>query len=293
MKTWILTGDERNWAVAISDRIWGVKEGRLKNCWNKLEKGDVLFFYAKSPIKGLIGLGIVDSKFKQDKPLWPDEIRAKQVLYPYRFGFNIIYCLPVPESWQENRIGVSDLSLPNQAGLNSLSRINAINEIFLRIKDKWNVEMPQVMGEKVTVSAEKLSPPLVDDGISLHNQIRDKLYHIGQLQNFISEKEYPIDGERLDVTWRKVVRGVPTKSFEVQVGGSIHQALAKLKHAWDLWNSEPYLIIDPKHQAKTDELLSGTFHEMKPVIRVVTVDRVEELYNHLISDRKLLEEFGL
>ena len=88
--------------------------------------------------------------------------------------------------------------------------------------------------------------------------------------------------------------GAPlTKVFEVQVGGSIHQALSKLKHSWDLWNSEPFLIIDPKHSQKVDELLSGTFHEMKDVIKVVTLDKVEELYNHLIADKKLKKEFGL
>jgi len=101
-KVWILTGNEENWEIAVRDKVWGVKEGRPKSYWDKLEKGDLLLFYAKSPIGGLIGLGLVDSKFKQDKPLWPDEIREKRVIYPYRFGFNIIYYLP--DSWQEKNI---------------------------------------------------------------------------------------------------------------------------------------------------------------------------------------------
>jgi predicted RNA-binding protein len=283
-KVWILTGNEENWEIAVRDKIWGVREGRLKSYWDKLEKGDLLLFYTKSPIGGLIGLGLVDSKFKQDKPLWPDEIREKRVIYPYRFGFNIIYYLP--DSWQEKNINVADLKLPFQAGMNPLNREDAINEILKRAKEKWNVELPVFV--RGGIKQERIK-----EGSNLHNEIRDKLYSIGQVENFISEKEYPLDGERLDVTWRRVVRGVPTRVFEVQIGGSIHQAISKLKHAWDLWNSEPFLIIEPQQKQKAEELLSGTFHEIQKVLKIITIDKVEELYDYLISSRKLKEEFGL
>ena len=89
------------------------------------------------------------------------------------------------------------------------------------------------------------------------------------------------------------MRGVPTRVFEVQIGGNIHQAISKLKHAWDLWNSEPFLIIEPQQRQKAEELLSGTFHEIQKVLKIITTDKVEELYNYLISSRKLKEEFGL
>lgn len=285
IKTWVLTGNEENWSLAIRDKIWGVREGRLKGSWDKLEKGDLLLFYAKSPIGGLIGLGLVESRFKQDKPLWPDEIREKKVLYPYRFGFNIVYCLP--SSWKEKNINVGDLRLPYMAGINPLSRSEAIKEILKRAKEKWNVDL-SIFTEKEEVKQNKPK-----EGLSLHNEIRDKLYAIGQVEDFISEKEYPIDGERLDVTWRRVVKGVPTRVFEVQVGGSIHQALSKLKHAWDLWNSEPFLIIEPQQRQKAEELLSGTFHEIRKVIKVIDTDKVEELFNYLASGKKIKEEFGL
>lgn len=283
-KAWILTGNEENWEIAVRDKIWGVREGNLKKQWDKLEKGDLLLFYAKSPISGLIGLGFAESKFKQNKPLWPDEVRENKVIYPYRFGFDILYYLL--DSWKEKSINVADLKLSFQAGMNPLSREDAISKVLKRTKEKWNVEPPALVMEEVKKEKAK-------EGPSLHMQIRDKLYLIGQLEKFISEREYPLDGERLDVAWRKIARGVPTKVFEVQVGGNIHQALSKLKHAWDLWNSEPFLIVDSQQRKKVDELLSGTFHEMAGAIKVITLDRVEELYNHLISDRKIKEEFGL
>lgn len=281
---WILIGNEENWETALnSGNIWGVREGGLFNRWKKLQKGDLLLFYVKSPVKGLIGVGKVESKFKQDKPLWPDEIREKRVIYPYRFDFQILGVL-LPEKWRTEAISVSDVSLSLQAGVNPVSRENMANELIDRVKDKFDLSLE---------TKEEAKTGIPKEGVSLHNQIRDKLAEIGQLEHFISEKEYSIDGERLDVTWRKVVRGVPTKAFEVQFGGSPHQALAKLKHAFDLWNSEPFIIVDHESLTKVDELLSGTFHELSPHIHVISTDKVRELYESLTKEANLKRDFGL
>jgi predicted RNA-binding protein len=284
-KIWILTGDEANWNLAVSDKLWGVREGRLKAYWEKLEKGDILLFYATSPIGGLIGLGLVESKFKQDKPLWPDEIRENRVIYPYRFGFNIIYYLV--QEWKERNINIADLKLAYRSGINPLSRTEAIGEIFRRMKEEWGVDAPVLNLE------EKKNVEKVAQGLGQHNEIRNKLCSIGQMENFISEKEYPIDGERLDVAWRRVARGVPTKVFEVQIGGSIHQALSKLKHSYDLWNSELFLIIEPSQRQKVNDLLSGTFHEIAGAIKVITTDRIEKFYSILKESSDFKKELGL
>jgi len=59
--------------VAVSDRIWGVVPG-LQSAWEALQRGDFLFFYAKAPASRIFGTGIVRDKFRQDRPLWVDEI---------------------------------------------------------------------------------------------------------------------------------------------------------------------------------------------------------------------------
>jgi len=79
MKIWICVGKPRNWEIALSGNIWGVAE-ELKSLWGILEKDDVLLFYATSPIRGIIGVGRVRNKFKQDKPLWPAEIKENKVI---------------------------------------------------------------------------------------------------------------------------------------------------------------------------------------------------------------------
>ena len=285
IKIWILTGNEENWNLAVSDKLWGIREGRLKMYWDKLEKGDILLFYAQSPIGGLIGLGLVESKFKQDKPLWPDEIRENRVIYPYRFGFDVVYYLP--QTWKEKNINIADLKPALRGGINPLPRPEAINEIFKRMQEKWNIDT------SLFITEEKKETEEIKEKPSQHNEIRDKLCTIGQMENFISEKEYLIDGERIDVTWRRVARGVPTRVFEVQIGGSIHQALSKLKHSYDLWNSELFLIIGPGQKQKVDELLSGTFHEISGVIKIITTDKIEKFYSILKESTDFKKELGL
>jgi predicted RNA-binding protein len=70
-----------------------------------------------------------------------------------------------------------------------------------------------------------------------HNQLRDMIRDIGLRENRIAETEYPIDSYRLDVIWKRIKAGTPSHVFEVQIGGNLEQALTKLKHAWDKWNS--------------------------------------------------------
>jgi len=281
---WILTGTEENWETALNQgNIWGIREGNLVKRWKKLQKGDLLVFYAKSPVKGVIGVGKLESKFKQDRPLWPDEIRANKVIYPYRFDFQILRILS-PERWLHEAISISDLSVGIQAGVNPVGKREVVEEIINRLSGKFGL----------TIGIPKTKRPKKrEKGESLHNQIRDKLVEIGQMERFISDKETSIDGERLDVTWRRVARGVPTKVFEVQIGGSPHQALSKLKHAFDLWNSEPFIIVNRGSLPKVNDLLSGTFHELKPHINVVSTDKVEELYQSLAKQKSLRENFGL
>lgn len=288
LKIWILTGNEENWETAIRDSVWGVREGRLKKYWDKLNRGDILIFYAKAPTSGIIGVGITENKFKQDKPLWPDEVRERKVIYPYRFEFQAIHYLLI-DKWRNENISIRDLKVGFQAGMNPMANPDTIDEILLRIERKWNIKLPSFeyeVKEKKQIKKEK---------ISLHDQIKEKLYQIGQLERFYCEKEYPIDNERLDVVWRRAPnpKAVPTRAFEVQISGSIHQAIAKLKHAYDLWNSEPFLIIKKEDKSKVDELLSGTFHEVADIIKVITTNKIEELYDHLLSKKTLKEELGL
>jgi len=283
-KFWIISGHIENWEKALGDGIWGVKTGRLKTFWDKLFKGDILVFYITSPIAGVIGVGKVETKFKQDKPLWPDEIKENKVIYPYRFNFISEYALP-SNAWTDKKIPIRDLKVSVQAGLSPINDNKTIREILKRADETWG----KTLSNLVTPLS---SPPKRPE--NPHDRAKEMIYEVGKIEKLISEKEYPMGQRRLDVVWRKVKESVPNYVFEVQIGGNIYQALGKLKHAFDIWNSTLFLIVgDDKDIREAEDLLGGTFHEIKDKIKITTVEEIERLHESKTKNRELQDKMGL
>lgn len=287
MQVWISTGTAENWETAISGSIWGVVEG-LRSRWEKLQKGDLLLFYATSPVKGVIGVAVIENKFKQDKPLWARELKENRVIWPYRYDFKVEFVLPRTD-WESNRVGIAGLNVNIRAGLNPLKDQKSIKLLLQRMDQTWSTDLVKLL-EGVSVPAKVF----VKKEVNLHDQIKEKLLELGKIEGYIAEKEYVIPdlGERLDVVWRRVAGSVPTYVFEVQIGGNLHQALAKLKHAHDIWNSNIFIISGKKDFQKIGQLLSGTFHEIKERIKVLTVEKIKKVYEVQIEDHKLKKEMG-
>jgi len=283
MKFWLLAGSLENWDRAISDNVWGVREG-LKRFWDQISIGDILIFYATSPVSGVIGIGKVESKLKQDKPLWPDEVRENKVIYPYRFGFIAEYVVSKPY-WQNNKINIRDLRIQYRSGLNSISDKDALKTLFGRMDSVWNTKLISLVSVK---EEKKIEKPL-----NLHDEMKEKILEIGKIERFISETEYPMNSQRLDVVWRRVAASVPTYVFEVQIGGNVYQALAKLKHAYDIWNSNIFLIIRRESIGNVEELLGGVFHEIKYKLKIITTDKIYRLFEIQKEDVGLKSELGL
>ena len=128
---------------------------------------------------------------------------------------------------------------------------------------------------------------------SYHDQISEMLHEIGQMEGKASEKEYRIDGERIDVAWKKIAAGNPYAVFEVQIGGNFYEALAKLKHAWDKWNSRPFLVTSEQYREKALAWVSGSFHEMQGELRIVDCEKVKELYEAAKKIKNLRAELGI
>jgi hypothetical protein len=128
---------------------------------------------------------------------------------------------------------------------------------------------------------------------SYHDQISEMLYEIGQMEGRASEKEYRIDGERIDVAWKKIAAGNPYAVFEVQIGGNFYEALAKLKHAWDKWNSRPFLVTSEQYRGKALAWVSGSFHEMQGELRIMDCEKVKELYEAAGKVKNLRAELGI
>ncbi len=281
---WILTGTEENWDVAFNQNKWGARLG-LKKRWEKILTGDLLVFYVTSPISGVIGLGKVIKKSEEKTPYWPDEIREKKVIYPFRFYFDLIHRIPALD-WKEKKVFVRDLAIPFQAGINSLSDKNKIKALLERIGLAWEKDFSDYVKGIETKKKEAKKP-------SPHNLIRDRLAEIGKLRGKASETEYPMDGKRLDVVWKQIKQGHPHYVFEIQVGGNLVSALGKLKHAWDLWSSKLYLVTKEKYEIEARKLVSGMFHEIETNIKIIPIEKIEELYRAEKEAAKRKEETGL
>jgi len=241
MKYWLAVGTPQNWKTAFDlGNTWGLKsKGPQAANWKQVEIGDILIFYAVSPVKGIIGYGVVQQKLKQDTPLWPEEMTKNEVIWPLRLIFEVRYCLS-PDRWTGDKVINDRVSFRAKMGFREIGE-NLATEVLTPF-------------QPVTVSVQAEQ--------SVHSELVDSLLEIGRLQSYLTQKEYPMGKARLDAVWRRVQRSVPNFVFEVQVGGNLYQALAKLKHAHDIWNSNIYLVLLDSSKKQLDELLSGTLSDV-------------------------------
>jgi len=218
---------------------------------------------------------MIATVFKQDKPLWPEEVKKNQVKWPLRFEFDVEFCLP-PDSWVKKSYNEEEWIKPRLSnkgfGLIDKDLVLKIMEHFRILGDTSEISKEFFIEKKPEVL------PFIEEKQEIHELVKQKLIEIGKMQKFIAEGEYTMDGTKLDVVWRRVERSVPTYAFEVQVKGNIYQAVAKLKHAFDLWNSNIYLIAHKDRQEECERLVSGTFHEISDRLTFINIDDIGKLH---------------
>jgi hypothetical protein len=289
---WLVVGSPHNWKTAFEQKnIWGLKRTQ-RHLWERLNEKDVLLFYVTSPVSGIIGHGTVRMKFRQDQPLWPQEIKEKKVIWPLRFEFNIARCLPF-DKWQTSK--VTSRELFPRGGFQALDHAIArqLASKFTSLPKEYYVETPTLISTEETppiyppelLQAEQASPS--------HDELKHRLVEIGQLQGYLADEEYVFDIGKLDVVWRRVLHSVPTYAFEIQVGGDVYHALSKLKHAFDLWNSHIFIVASQADYSKVRNLLSGTFHEISDQTKFIELGKVEELHRRKKAYLDFEKELGI
>jgi len=288
MNYWLVVGKRQNWETAFKEgNIWGLKEAQ-QHLWESLNEDDILLFYVTQPVGGIIGYGVLRTKFRQNRPLWPQELREHKLIWPLRFEFDVKSCLP-PDKWATTKL-VSKLLWP-RAGFQLVSQ--DVGRKLISSLRGYSTQVAKVTPLEETPAEFVITTKDSKEVPSSHDGIKKALVEIGKMQNFIAEPEYSFDIGRLDVVWRRVELSVPTYVFEVQVGGDVYHALAKLKHAFDLWNSHIYLVAPQADIDKAGDLLSGTFHEIGSRIRFIESDKVEELYKRKKAYLDFEKELGI
>jgi len=265
-QAWVAVGDQANWELGIGNGIWGVVP-ELETHWNKIGQNDLILFYCKTPIKRVFGAGVVRSKFKQTLPLWKEEIEAQRCIWPFRFEFDILHLLPFG-AWHKLGINAREHHLAIMAGINSVDFAKAI-EVYTLLFGK---------------TEGKLIPK---------EEVRSFLYEIGNMQRMIVEKDYPIDRFTLDVVWKRLIRSVPTFSFCIDLQGTFQISLQTLKHAYDIWNTRPFLVTEEGKIEKAKETTNGLYHELGPQLKILSVQQVRELYSKKKNYFDLEEQYGL
>ncbi|MGQ9625881.1 MAG: hypothetical protein ACUVV0_03135 [Anaerolineae bacterium] len=192
---WIILGPEKSWETAFNQQgIWGAKE-ILYPEWKALDPGDIIFFYVTKTIRGVIGVGRVATKFIQDKPLWPDEIEEGRIIYPYRFEFDIDY-LVEQEEWKAKKVPIGLSIQEMRRGINLLKE-ETVEKLYKAFKEKFNYTITII--EKKEIDKVSLRTHTIEKPSTSHAKIQDLIFEIGRLNRFISEKEYPMESERLDI----------------------------------------------------------------------------------------------
>ena len=115
-----------------------------------------------------------------------------------------------------------------------------------------------------------------NDNESRHGEIIGQLVELGALIGFISKAEEPDERFIYDAVWRRTAGAVPSHVFEVQVGGNLTDAVARLKNAHERWNSRIFLVAGPDDIQKAKWLAQNSFREIAAELRFLASEIIVE-----------------
>lgn len=272
----ILSFDHPHAESLFSEGLWGLPEDKLgsnRRKWEELEKGDrVLLYGGFKGVKGIWLLCNLVEKTIDRSPIkywhlnptgFPLHIRVRPILPIERFERRLLESVDPVMKDELVSIGI---------------------KMFRQKLDRWSIMVFSDKDQEEYARAERIINILQERNEKLrpavpdHDLIKKIIYKIGEMQNRFPDKEYPIENRRIDVVWRRTPKSMPSVAFEVQIGGSIFEALSKLKHAFDLWNTIPVLITTDDQINEANRWIEGSFHELKHVFRVISWKDISEFY---------------
>jgi hypothetical protein len=126
-----------------------------------------------------------------------------------------------------------------------------------------------------------------------HTAVQIMLVEIGRILGFAAQIEF----EYYDVVWRETAK-TPRLShvFEVQHKGNIDSAFAKLKRAYEMQRSKPFLILASERDTNRafrsiSGEQTGAFHELESVLTILSFEQIRQLHRSLTSVGDVLPFF--
>lgn len=289
---WVFSVTPENWEIVKQRNIWAAS---TEGATQKISPGDRLVFYVtRTKPPAFLGIYEVMGHWRKtgDK-VWADERTADELFYPYQCDIKPIKQGTAYVKQLKDRLGFIENKKNFQVYL-----IGTPANLKRPISEMDYQTILSALGEGKTEIESKppeLSPVVPKFPVSLrHNEVRDLIRKIGQLKSYISETEHPMDGLRVDAVWKTVPQAAPNWVFEVQMGGDIYEALTKLKHAHDIWNSRHlYLVTTEDYIDQAQWLLTGAFHQIRNDAKVIHWRKVAELFEFLDRASMLEKELGV
>jgi len=258
-------------------KLWAVKH-TLRNRWKNIENEDYLLFYHSGKF---IYAGQVAFKYpfsnkrnqlecsnKISEIVWGKDVDGKT--WPYLIFLK----------------NVKEVDIP----------INKFNELtgykmrfvkgFMKVSEERTPPIINYLQETITEEAFPQRP-------SIHEEIVDKIYAIGELIGYKPERKWRHEGYEFDVVWHKPPRIGPKYVFEVHIKGSLEAAMLRLKHAYDLWESQLFLVSTEDQLKEAQKKFLGELHKIKDKITLVDINEIKELYNFKGKYEWLERRFGL
>jgi len=147
MEHWIKIDIRQNWATAFRQTppLVGISV-KNKQLFSAVKPGDILWFYAIKPVRGILGFGKIAKKYKDEKKtVFMPELRMRKVLLPLRFNLKNIRLLE-GKLWIENHINIGDFGLTWTEEFQPLLD-NHSKKLITRAERKFHLEFREYLRE--------------------------------------------------------------------------------------------------------------------------------------------------
>lgn len=274
MRYWIWSATKENWNILKEKLVWATYN---KKVTKQIKKGDIFIFYVKGTLcfKGIFKS--VSDWYETKEIIWDDEKKENKKKYPFQINLHPIqlgeanYKTLVPKLKFVEKKHAPQVYIYGTGG-------GPVN--FRRSIEESDYKLILEEMKKTLIPPPK-PKPTTKPRIPTHSELIAKLVELGEILGKYPESEFISGPYRYDVIWRKVKIGSPTQVFEIHHKGVLDSALAKLKHAYDMWSANLFLIVtNHKDKEKAKLLLSGSFHEIGDVTMLVQPEEIREIYEY-------------
>ncbi|MEM5867596.1 MAG: hypothetical protein QXG39_06720 [Candidatus Aenigmatarchaeota archaeon] len=271
--------------------LWGIKDA-LRGLWERARPEDYLLFYHAGgfPYAGKISFLYpfketaeqVEEAAKIAEKVWGKDPRDGKT-WSYLIFVNDVREVNIPLEKFNELTGYKFEAKPGKAVIRSIKVREDRAEKLLTFLN--------------TIYQTQTKPPTITPTPpDLHEQIVQKIYELGEIIGYTPEKKWRKEGYEYDVVWHKPPREGPKCVFEVHIKGNLGDALLRLKHAHDRWESQLFLISteDQLNEAKTKYLV-GALHELAETgaLTLLKIDDLKEFHNFKSRYEWLEKRLGL